>query len=96
MSHGTKSSTQGRLPQRLKRCRGGLQTAQLVRRKSRKDQLRASPLSKTVRKLRMTTKRMATRMTSLPVLQMIMLSLESSVKSNNLAAQQELVANRPP
>ena len=69
----------------------------MVRKKSRKDQQRASPLPKTVRMLRMTTKRMATRMTSLlPVLQMIMLPLERTVKSNNQAAQQVLIANKPP
>ena len=69
----------------------------MVRRKSRKDQPRASPLSKTVRKPRMTMKMMVTRMmNSLPVLQTIMLSLESLAKLNNPVVQLELVVRRLP
>ena len=90
-----KSCTLGRLPQRLTLCRGGLQIAPLVRKKSKKDQLRASHQSKIVRKLRMTMRMMVTMMTnSLPVLQTIMPLLESLGKSTNPAAQQELVASK--
>ena len=97
MSHGTKSCAPGRPPQRRTRCRGGLQIAPLVRKKGRKDRLLASPLSKTVRMLRMNTKMMAMRMmTSFKVLKTIMLSLESSAKLNNPTPQKDLKASRPP
>ena len=97
VNHGTQSSTPGRQPQRRKPCKDGLLTAPLVRRKSRKDRPRASPLSKTVRKPRMTMKMMATRMmNSLLVLQTIMLSLESLAKLNNPVVQLELVVRRLP
>ena len=97
VSHGMKSCTLGRLPQRLTLCRGGLQIAPLVRKKSKKDQLRASLQSKTVRKLRTTMRMMVTMMTtSLPALQMIMPLLESLAKLTNPAVQQELVTSKPP